>query len=168
MTIKKLLLTTSVITTLVASTCVFAADNKAPGSGPNPFTDCGIGAALFSDTKWAAVTSNIIWDIGITAIISATASPQTCQGNKVVAALFIRDTYANLAEETAAGQGEHLTTVLNIYGCDGSRHASAVKQIRGAMGQAVAAPGYVDQAPLVKDANFYSIIDNAVSTNCSV
>ena len=148
MTIKKLILATSVLTTLIASTATFAGDTKATGSGPNPFTDCGIGAALFPDTKWAAVTSNVIWDIGITAIISATASPQTCQGNKVVAALFIRDTYANLAEETAAGQGEHLTTVLNIFGCDGSHHASAVKQIRGAMGQAVAAKNYADQPAL--------------------
>lgn len=167
MTIKKLVLATSVMVSLAVTSTTFAAESKAPGSGPNPYTDCGIGAALFPDTKWAAVTSNVIWDIGITAIISATASPQTCQGNKVVAALFIRDTYANLAEETAAGKGEHLMTVLNLFGCEGSHHAGAVKQIRSAMGNAVAAPGYVDQPALEKDANFYSIIDTAVSANCS-
>ena len=56
------------------------ADVKAkPGSGPNPFSDCGIGAALFPDTSWAAVTSNITWDIGTTALTSATMSPGTCR-----------------------------------------------------------------------------------------
>src|SRR5688572_5993856 len=47
------------------------AASKAPGAGPNPFSDCGIGAALFPKTGWAAVTSNVIWDIGTTALTSA-------------------------------------------------------------------------------------------------
>ena len=34
----------------------------------NPYTDCGIGAALFPNTNWAAVTSNVIWDAGTTAV----------------------------------------------------------------------------------------------------
>jgi hypothetical protein len=38
------------------------------GSGPNPYSDCGIGAALFKDTEWAAVTSNVTWDLGTTEI----------------------------------------------------------------------------------------------------
>jgi hypothetical protein len=143
-----------------------AADSKAVGSGPNPFTDCGIGAALFSETKWAAVTSNVIWDIGTTAVISATASPQTCSGKKMVAALFINDTYANLVEEAAKGQGEHLVTALNILGCDSSRQASAIQEIRGAMGQAVASPDYANQAHLEKASRFYSITDSVVSRTC--
>ena len=66
--------------------------NDQAGSGPNPFTDCGIGAALFPDTHWAAVTSNVIWDVGTTALTSATASPETCSGAKVEAAMFINET----------------------------------------------------------------------------
>ena len=50
-------------TTVVTSTVTVAEANKTAGSGPNPYTDCGIGAALFSDTHWAAVTSNVIWDL---------------------------------------------------------------------------------------------------------
>ena len=68
----------------------------APGSGPNPFSDCGIGAALFPETKWAAVTSNVIWDVGTTAVASATMSPQTCSGKQAKTAAFIYHTYDSL------------------------------------------------------------------------
>lgn len=152
---------------LLASTTTFGADDKAPGAGPNPFADCGIGAALFTETKWAAVISNVIWDLGTTAVISATASPQTCSGKKVAAALFIHHTYDNLAEETASGQGEHLTTVLNILECDSAHHAQAIQQIRSNMGRAVAAPNYNDQSHIDKASNYYSIIERAVSTTCT-
>ncbi len=169
MTVKRILLATSVAVTILASTTAISGEkNKTPGSGPNPFSDCGIGAALFTNTKWAAVTSNVIWDIGITAITSATASPETCSGKNVTAALFIRDTYASLTEETAAGEGEHLTTVLNIFGCDVPYRANTVKQIRTEMGQLISSPGYVDQPQLNKDAAFYSVIKHAVDSSCSV
>jgi Protein of unknown function (DUF3015) len=141
--------------------------DKTPGSAPNPYSDCGIGAALFKETKWAAVISNIIWDFGLTAITSATASPQTCSGKTVAAALFIHHTYDKLAEEAASGQGEYLTTVLNIFECDSARHANAVLQIRGAMGHAVAVPNYTDQSHIDKAANFYSIVEKAVRASCS-
>ena len=153
--------------TLLSCTGAFAEeDKKAPGSGPSPYTDCGIGAALFSDTKWAAVTSNVIWDLGSTAITSATASPQTCSAKKVAAAMFINHTYDTLAEETASGHGEHLTTVLNIFGCDSAHQANATHQIRGAMGQAVSTPGYVEESHLEKASNLYLIIENSVNASC--
>ena len=143
------------------------ADDRRPGSGPNPFTDCGIGAALFPTVGWAAVTSNVIWDIGITALTSATASPQTCSGKRVAAAIFINDTYEKLAEETARGQGEHLHAVLKLLGCDASRHALVIGVARGAMGDVVAMPGYATQRRLDKAADFYGIIENAVSNSCA-
>jgi hypothetical protein len=143
-------------------------DTKAPGSGPNPYSDCGIGSALFSETKWAAVISNVIWDLGTTAVISATASPETCSGKKVAAAQFINHTYANLTEEVAVGTGEHLTTVLNIMECDARRHTQATAQIRGAMAKVVSAPAYTGQSHIEKAVTFYNVLENAVNTSCSV
>lgn len=164
---KKLLLAMSVAAgAMTVGTSAFAED-KTPGSGPNPYSDCGIGAALFTETKWAAVTSNVIWDAGTTAVTSATSSPQTCSGKKVVAAMFINETQDKLAEEIAAGKGEHLTTVLNIFGCNGANHAAAAQQIRKDMGRAVSAPGYVDQSHLDKASSTYSIVEGAVSSSCS-
>ena len=169
----RLFLTASLVAAALTTSMAALADDdkkpvdKTPGSAPNPYTDCGIGAALFKETKWAAVTSNIIWDLGSTAITSATASPQTCSGKKIEAALFIHHTYDKLAEETASGKGEHLTTVLNIFECDSAHHANAVHQIRGEMGHAVATPNYIDQSHIDKASNFYSIVEKAVSASCS-
>jgi hypothetical protein len=168
MNIRQLLLTASFAAAAITN-CVPASaeEAKAPGSGPNPFSDCGIGAALFSETKWAAVTSNVIWDVGTTAVTSATMSPQTCNGKKVQAALFIRDTYDRLAEETAAGHGEHLTTALTMFGCSAGQHTAAAERVRQRMGTAVTSPSYAEQPALDKAAHFYSIIETAAANTCA-
>lgn len=151
-----------------ASSVAMAEGSKAPGSGPNPFSDCGIGAALFPDTKWAAVTSNVIWDIGTTAVTSATMSPETCSGKKVQAALFIRDTYPVLVEDVSRGSGEHLRTALNLFDCDAGRQHAAISLIRADMSAAVAAPGYAGQTDIQKSAELYGVMSSAAEASCKV
>lgn len=146
-----------------------AQTNTGPaGSGPNPYTECGIGAALFRDVHWAAITSNVIWDLGITAITSATASPQTCNARQVKAALFIRDTYEQLAEETARGEGEHLATALNLFECSSAVQPAVIGDTRKSMGEAVAAPGYATQPRLEKAAGLYRAIESAAAQRCTI
>jgi hypothetical protein len=144
-----------------------AADSKTPGSGPNPYTDCGIGAALFPNTHWAAVTSNIIWDLGTTALTSATASPETCKGKNLQAALFIGTSYDELAEETAAGKGKHLTAVLNLFGCSSIQHSGAAKKVRASMGRSVSTPGYADKSRIEKAGLYFSAAEEAAASNCT-
>ena len=136
--------------------------DKAVGSGPNPFVDCGIGASLFPDTHWAAITSNVIWDVGLTALTSATASPETCQGAKVEAAMFIKEAYPNLIEETAAGQGEHLSAVMQILGCSTDSHAAITESVRAEMGVKVSSDEYSSMDQLQKSADFYGVINTVV------
>lgn len=145
----------------------FAQSTAPTGSGPNPFSDCGIGAALFPETAWAAVTSNVIWDVGTTAVTSATMSPQTCSAQKVKTALFIRDTYEQLAEDVARGQGKHLATALEMFQCGESMHGTVIGEIRADMGKAVAAPGYAEQQHLEHAGQLYNIIEKAASRSCS-
>jgi hypothetical protein len=122
---------------------------------------------LFKETHWAAVTSNIIWDLGITAITSATASPQTCSGKKMQAALFIGNTYERIAEEAAVGSGRHLRTALELFDCGADRHAAAISGIRSALGHAVATPGYVDRPQIDKAAQVYGIVERNVALACA-
>ncbi len=145
------------------------ADNndKTPGSGPNPYVDCGIGAALFPTVHWAAVTSNVIWDLGTTALTSATASPETCSGKRLEAALFINDTYDNLAEDIARGDGQHLATVLNILECDAARQGDAIANARGAMASAVGDETYLNMSHLEKAAQLFIIMDHSTTRSCS-
>lgn len=161
---KKNMLKLSMVAVAAAvSIPVFAGET---GSGPNPFSDCGIGAALFKDTEWAAVTSNVIWDLGSTAVTSGTMSPQTCSKQNVKAALFIRDTYTQIAEDAARGNGEHLSAALEIFEC-GAGKQGAVNAVRSDMGKAVAAPGFNDQQHLEKAGQLFNIIDSAARLHCA-
>lgn len=162
---KQLIALSALSLSVLAASPVFAEDK--PGAGPNPFSECGIGAALFPKTHWAAVTSNVIWDLGTTAVTSATMSPETCSGKNVAAAQFIGETYASLVEETARGEGEHLTTVLDILECSPARHADAILRTRGYMQQHVTADGYESRDSLDKAADYYRSVTAAVSESCS-
>lgn len=168
---KKLL--TPIVTTLslTLSASVFAAGvgpNQPAGSGPNPFSDCGIGAALFKDVEWAAVTSNIIWDLGTTAVTSATVSPQTCTRRNIKAAMMIRDAYARIVEDAARGQGEHLSATIGMFSCEGARQDAVAQTIRVEVRDAVSAPAYKDLKTLEKAGQLFDIIDRATRSHCAV
>ncbi|MEH6671061.1 DUF3015 family protein [Halopseudomonas sp.] len=163
---KMKLLTAAAVVACMSVAAPSFAQNKAPGSGPNPFVDCGIGAALFPTVGWAAVTSNVIWDIGTTAVTSATMSPETCSGKNLAAALFINDTYENLAEETAKGEGQHLTALLNILECDAARHTAAITSARASMAGQVSTEGFEGMSHIEKASGLYQAVDQAVSLSC--
>jgi hypothetical protein len=147
---------------------VAAEESRATGSGPNPYSDCGIGAALFSETAWAAVTSNVIWDLGITAITSATASPQTCSGKKVKTAQLIGTSYEALAQETAAGSGRHLATLMTIQECPQARQQAAIDEMRGQLAKVVADGAYTSQSRQQKATDMYFISEQASAHNCQI
>jgi hypothetical protein len=155
------------IAAFAASMSLSALAADAPGTGPNPYTDCGIGAALFSDTHWAAVTSNVIWDLGSTALTSATLSPQTCSGKKVKTALFIRDNQQQLVEQFARGQGEHVAAVMEMFSCNVTQSAAAIRAARSAIGNIVSAPGYAAQPQLQQAGQVYNAIEKATVSNCA-
>jgi hypothetical protein len=159
---RRTLLAAGLVATGMSAASVTLAADKEAGSGPSPYTDCGIGAALFPNTNWAAVTSNVIWDL-----TSATASPETCKGSNVKAAMFIGTSYDVLAEQTAAGKGTHLVTALSLFGCTSAQQASAIKEVRASMGKSVAAPGYMSQTRLQKSAVYYAAMEQAAANSCA-
>lgn len=126
----------------------------------NPYVDCGIGAALFPETNWAAVSSNVIWDLGSTAITSATSSPNTCSHKNNVAAIYIRDTYAQIVEESVKGENKHLTAALDILEC-GVSHQEATQKVRAQMGGLISAKDYQSKAHLDKSSDLFNVITNA-------
>ncbi len=158
---KKIVLSATLIGSAIFGQSVMA--EGAAGSGPNPFSDCGIGAALFPTVPWAAVTSNIIWDVGTTAVTSATASPETCSGKNVQAAAFILETYDNLAEETARGEGDHLAALMNILEVDSDLRKVVVSQLRVDMANIVSEEKYVAMDKQSKAAAFYNSVVSAVN-----
>ncbi|TXH88217.1 MAG: DUF3015 domain-containing protein [Rhodoferax sp.] len=149
---------------LTASSMVMAAGEQ--GSGPSPYTECGIGAAIFKETDWAAATSNVTWDLGTTALSSASYSPEMCSPKKVKAAMLIRDNYPQIAEEIARGQGEHLDAALEMFGCNAATQTAAATQVRGEFGRVVSAPSYGAQKQLQKAGQMYQVIQSAAQGRC--
>ena len=86
------------------------------GTGPNPYTDCGIGATF--DNKAGASSSNAIWDLGSTAITSAASSPEMCRDRKTESAKLILETLPELEKDVALGGGKYLVALTEVMGCD--------------------------------------------------
>ncbi len=139
----------------------------ARSSNKNIFRDCGIGALIFPKTGWAAVTSNIIWDLGTTASTTTTSSPDQCAGRDYSAAEFIYHNYAKIEEETAAGQGENIATVLNILGCKRSRHNNIIKSIRSSFSKSIKSDSYLKKDQLEKAEYYYNDLMQEVQSHHS-
>ena len=71
------------------------------GTGPSPYTDCGIGSTF--DNKAGASSSNAIWDLGSTAITSAASSPEMCRDRKAESAKLILETLPELEKKCCLG-----------------------------------------------------------------
>jgi hypothetical protein len=138
------------------------------GSAPNPYSDCGIGAAMFTGTPWAAATSNVIWDLGSTAVTSATLSPENCKKSSFRAALFIRDTYEQLTEDIAQGEGDHLLAALEIFECKSNKFNDVKLKIREEFSNEISNSNYNNLPSLEKARNLYNIMQSSVNSACTV
>lgn len=110
--------------------------------GKNPWMDCGIGAMIFPNHEVVAAISNIIWDLGTTAVTSATASEGSCNGNRLAAAQFVTDAYANLEEELAEGEGQHLNAMMNLMACEAAAQPAAIATVRSNFAEVMAGEAF--------------------------
>jgi len=138
----------------------------------NPWRDCGIGAMIFTDVPVGAIISNLIWDLGTTALTSSGASKETCKGQTVAAAKFITHTYANLEEQTVKGDGKHLHAMLNILGCNDSSHQGIIHSVRSRFGNTLKSRDYNAQATVAKAENYYNLVNATIKkdypTQCNI
>jgi hypothetical protein len=118
---------------------------------------------IFPRTQVGAVISNVIWDLGTTAVTSAVSSKQTCAGSNVVAAHFINQTYTSLEQQTAVGQGTHLSAMLDIYGCDAVAQQQIINSIRTEFAKDVGAVNYANKTQQQKAQAYYFMVNDQVS-----
>jgi hypothetical protein len=131
-------------------------------SAKNAWTQCGIGALIFPSVGWAAATTNIWWDLGTTATSSSSTSPGQCAGKGSSVGKLIYENYANVEEETAKGEGEHLTAMLSILECDTAARSAIINDVRVDFMKSVSSPGYVQQSTLEKTEGFFNnVMDKA-------
>lgn len=134
----------------------------------NPYVDCGIGAALFPNTDWAAVTSNVIWDAGTTAVISATASEDTCSGGDVATAQLIHDKFELLETDLMLGYGDNLNALTASLDCEVSGALTA--SISSDMKSVISDSSYSKNSRIEKSISFYEALQSnkEVKNSCSV
>ena len=128
---KKLTLTTTLITALFAGNAMAQDDI-------NPWKHCGIGAMIFDDNGAAAAISNIIWDLGTTAISTKISSAESCNGKRATAALFIQNNFNQIVEETSQGAGEHLSAMLEILEVEAQQQDAVINNVRTNVANAMA------------------------------
>lgn len=128
----------------------------------NPWQQCGLGAMVFPDNGTAAAISNVIWDLGTTAVSSNASSQENCKGANVKTAQFIQQTFPVLEQEIAQGEGEYVAAMLNVRGCEATAHADIVSAIRN---------DYADK-PAADAQALYNIVESKVTSqfaaSCSV
>ncbi len=127
-------------------------------SARNVWRECGIGGMIFKKTGWAAIVSNIIWDLGTTATSSNVSSDDLCEGPTASTASFINETYANLEEEVAAGEGEHLSAMLDMMGC--TNQSAMVNGLRQDLSAEMATPNYSAKTQTEKAERFFNATMN--------
>jgi hypothetical protein len=140
------------------------ASSGSQAEGINPWAQCGLGAAVFEDNRPAAAISNLIWDLGTTAITSASSSKGSCQGTNVAAAAFITDSYTQLEEETATGEGNHIIALLDILECGATERAAITKSVRSAFSEIVAESTYETLKPIERAQTYHGVVIDTVQS----
>jgi hypothetical protein len=166
--LKKIALLTAAAALVLSSMTTalpVAAAEGATGSGPNPFSDCGIGAALFPKTPIAAVLSNVIWDVGVTAVISAVSSKETCNGKRETAALYITNTYAGLEIDAAKGEGPYLATLASVMNCNDSAKTELYRAARVGLADTMSRADFGKMTHVEKAERLFNVVDKAATTD---
>ncbi len=162
--IAKLIAALALLALTAVSTSASAAEAaKANSKVLNPWTDCGIGAMIFVNYPVAAVISNVIWDLGTTAVTSNYSSQNTCSGSNAKVAMLVGTSYANLEEETVKGDGKHLQAMLGMMNCDTAARGDIIRSVRADFNQALGNVAYAEKTTMVKAEEYYNLVQARVS-----
>jgi hypothetical protein len=161
---KKIITIVAAVAALsLASTHSFAQNSKVK---LNPWQDCGIGAMIFPDNGIVAAISNITFDLGTTAVTSASASENSCSSTRVRTARFITESLPNLEEEIVKGEGQHLTAMLNLMGCDTAQKNIASSVIRSNFSSVMSDAVYLEMDLQQKAESLFTVAENTTTSSC--
>jgi hypothetical protein len=158
---------------VTAAALALAGMMAAPAASARPVADiysqCGLGAMIFQETHWAAITSNIIWDLGTTAVSSDVSSADSCKGKTAKTAAYIFHSYAQLEQDLAQGQGQHLTALMSSTGCSASAQAQITTGLRGALAAQASSAAYSTATRLDQSkALFEALAVETQAASCSI
>ena len=140
------------------------------------YAECGIGAMLFNSEssnsengRTFAVISNIIWDLGTTAVSSDASSEDNCAGGSAVTAALMMQAYPAIERDLARGEGEHLNALLAASGCEAGTHAALGQGLRADLAASTldAGASRIDQVDYLHG-SLMSRIESEHGASCSV
>lgn len=129
----------------------------------NPWTDCGIGYALFKGSEVGAAISNVIWDAGTTATTTFISSPDNCRSRDGSVAQFIGESFDSLEQETAVGSGAHLNALVSIANCDIVHADAFVSSVRSSFAQKASEQGFESLDRAAKAGSYYTIVSEKMN-----
>jgi len=130
----------------------------------NAYADCGIGASVSPNNATRAIISNVLWDLGTTALSSQTSSPSSCAGATVTAAIFIDKTYPILEEQFVKGGGTHVTALMDILQCGESSHQGVIKSVQSGLASSFQEASFASETQLNKAIKMSALVDQAVAS----
>jgi len=124
------------------------------------YKQCGLGAMIAPKDPLIAVFTNVTWDLGTTAVSSDMSSAENCKGGKARVASFINQSYDNLEQELASGNGKYLDTLASMTGNKSSK-TQFVSSLRSDFAQVVASVEYSKLSKVQKAEKLYNMIYKA-------
>jgi len=120
------------------------------------YVGCGLGGMIGSavdeetPSQVLAISTNIFFDLGITASISYYSSDDTCYNNKAVTVAFINQSYEKLEKEIAMGKGKYFDALAALaVGQEGSSDEYQAK-VRQQFSEVVADESYLQLSRVEK------------------
>jgi hypothetical protein len=121
---------------------------------------------VFPDNGVAAAISNVIWDLGTTAVTSASASEDNCNATRVQIARFVTESLPNLEEDIVKGEGQHLTAMLNLMGCGTAEKHVVSTAIRNDFSRVMSNTVYPEMDLQQKAESLFNIAENNTVSSC--
>ncbi len=156
---KNILLATSLSFLMVLSSA-----SRAERSFGEIYTDCGLGALIAqsldneSTADVVAIISNVIWDLGTTAISSNLSSEGSCARGDAKTAAFIFKGYDQLEKEIALGNGRYLDALTEVAQVSPENKQNFAHIIRAEFARQAASSTYEFLSRKEKAERLYTIV----------
>lgn len=150
------------LTTLSVSMAATAGSGR---SMEQIYKQCGIGGAIFGNSSpTLAFISNVTWDLGTTAALSDSMSPESCSGGAVKTAMLIKEAFPSVEKDLAAGNGAHLSALNTFMSCD-----AAAKTVRADYAAYTTTQAYAKATSAQNAEALHSIVNRSkVAAGCSL
>ena len=147
------------------SMLVFSSYSLAERTIEEVYKQCGIGGALFGQSSpTLAFISNVTWDLGTTAATSDSTGGCAIDSSEM-AAIFINESYDQLAAEIAIGNGDYYHAMVSLVSCASATTDDVKSAIRSKFTEAVSSDGYMTMDKTARSQQLLNIVSPMLASS---